>query len=376
VGWRDAFLSRFGPGGFAGITLGRWLGILREIGFAIDRPYWGRAAVVTAGSVPNTLLAWVERVAYARRVRRAEVAPPLFVLGAWRSGTTHLHNLLAQDGRFAFPNTYQVYYPATFLLTERASRGFVEFFMPPTRPQDNMAIGGGLPQEDEFAVCALTGLSPMMEWVAPGRAAHYDRYLTLRDAAPGEVTAWKAALSRFIRKLSFKYGGRPLVLKSPAHTGRIRLLLELFPDARFVHIRRNPYDVFRSMMHLLRTAAPYWALQRPDFGGAAGRAIRWYRAVYDAFFADRGLIPAGRYCEIDFEALEADPVGQLRDVYEALGLPDFKAVEPALARYAASLVGYQKNKLPELTPDERSRVEREWGRCFEEWGYPTRQERH
>lgn len=371
MGWRDALLSRHGPGGFAGVTLGHWLGVLRGIGFAVDRRYWGRAAAITWGSVPNTILGGAERVVYGRRVRRARVGPPVFVLGVWRSGTTHLHNLLARDERFAFPNTFQVYNPATFLLTERVGRRLADFVMPPTRPQDNMAIRAGLPQEDEFAVCGLTGLSPMMGWVAPRRAAGYDRYLTFRNATPGERARWKAALFGFVQKLSFRYGGRPLVLKSPAHTGRVRLLLELFPDARFVHIHRNPYEVFQSTVHLLRTAGPWWALQRDGFEDSADRAIRQYRELYDAFFEDRGLIPAGRYCEVGFEAVEADPVGQLRGVYEALGLPDFGAVEPALERYVAGLTGYKKNTHPEIAPDHRDRIAREWRRCFEEWGYAT-----
>ncbi len=54
---REACLVRFGPGIFAGITLGRWLRILRENHFAVDRPYWGRAATITAGSILNTLVA-------------------------------------------------------------------------------------------------------------------------------------------------------------------------------------------------------------------------------------------------------------------------------------------------------------------------------
>ena len=70
------------------------------------------------------------------------------------------------------------------------------------------------------------------------------------------------SLVRFLAKLSTDYN-RPLVLKSPPHTGRIRLLLELFPDARFVHIRRDPYTVFRSTRHMYATTMRFWQLQVP-----------------------------------------------------------------------------------------------------------------
>jgi hypothetical protein len=231
-----------------------------------------------------------------------------------------------------------------------------------------MALGVREPQEDEFALCSLTGLAWPMAWAFPRQAGHYGRYLTLREASAGEVVEWKSALAGLVRKLSFKYA-KPLVLKSPGHTCRIRLLLELFPDAKFVHIHRNPYDVFRSTQHMVRTVTPWWALQRPDYTGLEGRTLREYREVYDVFFEERGLIPKGNFHDIGFEALEADPVGQVRSIYEALALPDFRQVEPTLRRYLESLSGYKKNTLPELPPDLRGRIAGEWRRCFEEWGY-------
>ena len=370
MSWREAFLVRFGPGLFAGITLGRWLRVLRENHFSVDRPYWGRAAAITFASVPNTLLAAWEKWFYGRKIRNTRVAPPLFILGIWRSGTTHLHNLLAQDDRFAYPTTYQVSYPHTFLTTERINARLLGLFLPKKRPMDDVAFGFTEPQEDEFALCSLTGRAVPMAWAFPRRAGPFGRYLTLRDASVDEVAEWKSALTWLVRKVSFKQG-KPLILKSPGHTCRIRLLLELFPEARFVHIHRNPYDVFRSTQHWMRTGSPVWRLQRADFRDLAERTLRQYREVYDVFFEERGLIPKGRFHEIGFEALEADPIGQVRGVYEALALPEFRQAEPALRRYVESLSGYKKNTLPELPPELRERIAGEWRRCFEEWGYPV-----
>jgi hypothetical protein len=370
MSWRDTFMVHFGAGNFVGITLGRWLRVLRENDYAVDRPYWGRAASITLGSLPNTLFAWWENLVYGRRVRHARVDPPLFILGIWRSGTTHLHNLLTRDDRFAFPNTYQVGYPLTFLTTEKRNAPFVGFFFPRSRPQDNVALGVQEPQEDEFALCVLTGRTPPVGWAFPRREEHYRRYLTFRDASAGEVAEWKSAQAWFVQKLSFKYG-KPLVLKSPGHTCRIKLLLELFPDARFVHIHRNPYAVFQSTHHLMHRITPWLALQRPDFAGLDDRIIRQYREVYDVFFEECGLIPPGQFHEVGFEDLEADPVGQARGIYEALSLPAFGHVEPALRKYVGSLAGYKKNTFSELPADLRERLAREWRPCFEAWGYPT-----
>src|SRR5205823_1911873 len=145
---------------------------------------------------------------------------------------------------------------------------------------------------------------------------HYDRYLTLRGVPDAEVAAWKAALLGFVRKLAWKHR-KPLVLKSPAHTARIRLLLEMFPEAKFVHIRRDPYAVFRSARHTTQKLVGYFALQRPALD-VEGRTIRDYRAVYDAFFEEVGLIRRDRLHEVRFEDLERDPIGRMRGVYETL----------------------------------------------------------
>ena len=120
---RAELLARIGPGLLSGITLGRWLRILSENRFAVDLPYLGRAATITSGSIQNSLFGGWEALRYGRRVRAAKVHPPLFILGIWRSGTTHLHYLFAQDDRFAYPNNYQVSFPRTFLTMERASFG-------------------------------------------------------------------------------------------------------------------------------------------------------------------------------------------------------------------------------------------------------------
>ena len=144
------------------------------------RPYWGRAAAITLGSISNTLVAAWENWHYGQKVRKTRPAPPLFVLGIWRSGTTHLHNLLAQDRRFAYPNTYQTSFPHTFLITENISAKIMGAFLPRTRPMDNVAFGFAEPQEDEFALCCHTGRAVPMAWAFPRRAEHYARYLRQR----------------------------------------------------------------------------------------------------------------------------------------------------------------------------------------------------
>jgi hypothetical protein len=362
------FLNKYLFSILAGLTFRDWLRLLRDNRFAVDLPFWPRAALLTASSAANSFHRRREERAYGAAVAAVTVPPPVFVLGHWRNGTTHLHYLLSRDVRFAYPSNYQVIFPHVFLSTEAWNAPGADFFTPQRRPQDNVRLRMGLPQEDEFALMTLTLCSPYLGFMFPRRRDHYERYLTLRDVPPEEVERWKAGLLHLLRKLTWKYG-RPLLLKSPTHTCRIRLLLELFPDARFVHIRRDPYTVFLSTRYMHLNALV--GLQRLDHRGLDEYVLRRYRLMYDVFFEERGLVPPGRFHELRFEDLEKDPLGQLRALYEQLGLPDFEAVRPALEEYARAESGYRKNEYPEMPAGLRRRIAEEWRRNFEEWGYPV-----
>jgi hypothetical protein len=242
------------------------------------------------------------------------------------------------------------------------------FFMPKRRPMDSVEWNLRSPQEDEFALCIASGKSPCMGWVFPRRQEHYDRYLTFRGVSPEEVACWREAFLMFLKKLTWKYG-RPLVLKSPPHTCRIRMLLDIFPHARFVHIQRNPYAVFPSSKWTFQVNYDLHRVQRLRPDQLDEWVLRQYRTMYEVFFEERKLIPLGNLVEVRFEQLEEDPLGQLRHIYAVLGLPDFGLVEPALRRYVDSITGYKKNQFPELAPALRQRIAHEWRPCFEEWGY-------
>jgi hypothetical protein len=354
-----------------GISAGDWWRLLRENDFAVDPAYWHRALFVTLISLVRAIFTRGEDRRYRASLDTVEICrPPLFVLGYWRSGTTHLQNLLSQDSvGFAFANTYQVFNPRIFLTTEEAVTRLCRALMPRGRPADNVARAFDSPEEDEFAACLTSLRSPYLAMNFPRRAEHYQRYLTFDGVPEAEVEEWRAAMLWFVRKLTLKYD-RPLVLKSPPHTARIRLLLELFPGARFVHIHRNPYHVFQSQRHRYDTALWYNYLQRPDAADLEHHLLSEYQVVYNAFFEQQSLIPAGHFHEVAYEAVEADPVGQVREIYAQLGLPGFAGVRSRLERYVDEIRGYRKNQHPELSSGLKQKIHAAWGRSFDTWAYP------
>lgn len=355
----------------AGITAGSWWQLLRENSFAVSPAYWHRAAFISLSSVLNSWHARTERQRFGSAIAATKIHPrPIFILGHWRSGTTHLHNLLALDERYAFANTYQVVNPATFLTTEEVRSKRFAWMVPAKRLMDNMALSFQSPQEEEFAPALLTLRSLYVGMSFPRHMAHYERFLTFDDAPPEDREAWKSAHLEFSRKLSFKFGGRPLLLKSPPNTARVRMLLELFPEARFIHIHRSPYEVYQSHLKFYDTVLWYTYLQRPNRAVLSDEILARYQATFAAFFRDQPLIPAGQFHEVAFADLERNPLGEMERIYRALDLGAFDAVQPKLAAYTASLRDYEKNKFTPLDPATRSRVQAAAGPCFDRWGYP------
>jgi hypothetical protein len=365
----QALCGRWLISNLMGLSVGGWLALLSDNQFAIGPRYWSRAVVITLLSLFNSTAGLIERVRFGPAIAAARPVAPIFILGHWRSGTTLLHNLLALDARFAAPNLFETMFPNGFMVTERWQAGLWSRLVPDTRLIDNMKLGTDMPQEDELALAILTRHSPYMGHSFPRRWAHYMRYLDFRDVEPAERKEWQRGLLDFMRKLTVHRNGKTLLLKSPPHTARIPMLLELFPDARFIHIHRNPYRVFQSNLHMLTEGLPLAKMQSGDLPAPEDFVIERYNRLHDAYFADRGLIPAGHLIDVRFEDLAADPVGTLERVYRALDLGPIDPIRPALEAERDRLRDYVQNRYRPLADATRQRLTREWRRSFETWGY-------
>ena len=162
-----------------GITFGDWVRLLVDNRFDIPPGCLIRAMAITSQSAQNSVLRWIENWRFGPRVRDAEILPPIFILGHWRSGTTHLHNLLAVDERFAFPNNYQSLFPHAFLSMEATQSPFIQRFLPARRPMDNIKWTMRSPQEDEFALCVLFD-----QWGYPSESLYENSEMPATGRAP------------------------------------------------------------------------------------------------------------------------------------------------------------------------------------------------
>ncbi|MBI4526100.1 MAG: sulfotransferase [Deltaproteobacteria bacterium] len=351
-----------------GLNFFAWLRLLIRNRFAVHWSFWYIACIVTVVSFLNTTLHYLQELFYGRRLRRTRIREdPLFIIGHWRTGTTFLHQLLALDDRHTYPNTYECFAPNHFLLTERFFTRWLSALLPKRRPMDNMPVGWERPQEDEFALCMLGLPSPYLTIAFPNHAPQCQEYFDLEGLSPEALYRWKKGFMGFLRRLTLKSPKR-LVLKSPPHTCRVRVLVEMFPDARFVHIVRDPYVVFPSTMNMRKSLYEAHGLQRPTFSGLEEYVFGTFNHLYENVDAARKLIDPARFYEIRYEDLVRDPVGEMRGLYEHLRLGGFDEVEPRLKRYLAAIAGYETNRY-QLSPRLRAEITRRLGWVIRKYGY-------
>ncbi len=356
-----------------GMRCQTWWRLLRRGNFDVTLNCTPNIFTVTLFTPVNSVLYRISEALYARRVEQTGLKEPLvFVLGHWRSGTTLLHELISCDPAFGYPNTYECIFPDHFVLTERAIARWFDVFLPKKRPMDNMKAGYDRPQEDEFALCNLGVPSPYMFLAWPRHGPVDEDYLDLRNISAADRDAWIAHLTTFLKRLTYVQN-KPLILKSPTHTARIRTLIKAFPDARFIYIARDPYKVYPSTINVWKTMNSVQGLHNPahDDDWLGDFVMKSFSHLYRAYAEDRNLVPGENLVEIKYEDLVADPKGNVERIYRQLRLGDFSRAEPHISSYLGETRDYQPNEW-ELTASTRREIAAEWADYIDYFGYGMR----
>ncbi|HXV74079.1 MAG TPA: sulfotransferase, partial [Sphingomonadales bacterium] len=168
--------------------------------------------------------------------KKPAVEAPVFILGHWRSGTTHLYNVLAQSEGFAWASPFAAALPLDGVSLTALFRPLLRRRLPKGRFIDQVEVTETSPQEDEFALANLQPLSFLHALYFPRQfEAIFNKGLFFDGASDADVARWRKAFTANCRKIAAARPGKTLLIKNPVYTARVKEILKVFPDARFVH---------------------------------------------------------------------------------------------------------------------------------------------
>ena len=259
------------------------------------------------------------------RAQRPEVADqrikrPLFILGLPRTGTTILHELIAQDPAFRSPASWEVARPVPpptaryyhndkrigsvdrlLGVLEKLSPGF----------QAIHAVGATLPQECVYML-ASSFISEQFGYMY--NVPDYRDWALNQD-----MTAAKAWHAQFLQHLQVDCARERWVLKTPAHLASLKVLLAQYPDADVVWTHRRPLDAIASFSSLACT------LRRGFSNDIDPLAIGAYEfghfsALVQRGMADREALDSGQFIDVSFQSICADPMTVISAIYNRIGM--------------------------------------------------------
>lgn len=373
---RDVGFSRFSLRTWHGMSLDAWLRMMRGHWGKVSPARYPLVVTITAFSVVNLGLKLISRIVYGRRLAAVEISPdPIFVIGHWRSGTTWLHNMMMIDPNHAAPDVAACFHPECFLVGRAILRPFKKMVMNESRPMDNVRMELTSAEEDEHGILLGGAITPYRRMLFPCDDLS-DEVTNPEDMSPKDAEFWRKTWLGFLRRVQFVNPGKRLVLKSPSHTLRTAEILRLFPDARFIHIVRDPYKIFRSSEKTRVAMASVLALQThmPTANGLEPGLIRDFVEFHADFHAVKDDIPDDQLITIRYEDLRADPPGVLREIYTALDLGDYDQIAPLIEAKMAQSSGYKTNEYG-FDDATIALIDAAWHDYFERYGYAPMSER-
>jgi hypothetical protein len=296
---------------------------------------------------------------------------PVFIIGHWRSGTTHLHNLLCQDPQMGYVTTFQSVFPDT--LFNKAGRflfeNFTRILIPGRRKGDNVILGTSKPQEEEFALGDKTPICYYYFWMFPQRIMEYYNYaLRLNGVESRDIESWKADYKLLIKKALKNTKRKRFLSKNPPNTARIKVLLEMFPKAKFIHIHRNPVEVFLSTRHFFENMMPHLQLQKIEKEVLDQAIFHIYKNLMNDYYEQKILVPHGNLIEISFDELEDHPEEIVKEIYEGLKLEGFEDAKPGFDKYFKQTKSYKKNKHM-ISKSQLQKILQEWDFAMKRYNY-------
>jgi hypothetical protein len=248
---------------------------------------------------------------------------PIFITGIPRSGSTFLHELLAEDPGNRAPRVWEVMFPIPAQSKHpkkvdprmRRADACLWCFRRLAPGADSVyPIRAWMPHEC-VAIHSYTLLSE--EFISTCHVPTYEAFLHAADLGP--TYRWQR---RFLRYLQIGCSERRWVLKSPDHIYSLDKLLNVFPGAAIIQTHRNPAEVVHSQIRLTKVLEAMFARPQPREQLALSEVRKIEQMLgYITRFRDAYPNVAGQFIDVTYRELVSDPLAVVRRIYERLDIP-------------------------------------------------------
>jgi type I site-specific restriction-modification system R (restriction) subunit len=219
------------------------------------------------------------------------------------------------------------------------------------------------------------GIAVLNEWsffhclhFARNAEEQYIKSIHMENLERDEVKEWKDNYLRFMKSVTYANDGKRLLIKNPANTARINILQEIFPDAKFIHIYRNPYKVYLSTIKMRNKVLDKLALHNADKKEIEKQVIKNYQRLMNSFFEQKKQIHKDKLVEIRYEELVKNPIKQVKEIYSKLNIDGFKKALPEMNKYLEGQKNYKTN-VYSIDKKIIEHVANEWAFTLKLWDY-------
>ncbi|MGC9779949.1 MAG: sulfotransferase [Candidatus Heimdallarchaeota archaeon] len=353
----------------AGMSMINIFRLLWQNKFYVHPKYWLRFWYAIALSWVTTPLRVIEILRFQRRIKKTKVEiDPLFIIGHYRTGTTYLMTLLAHDKNMGYVSNLEGYAPHFFLAFHKFTKNLIDMSLPEQRPMDNVVMGSDEPTEEEYSIGAMSKYGFYNGFIFPWKFKLYSRYNSFRTCKEKDVERWKKTYQYFVKKMTYKYKGKRIFLKNPTTTYRIEHILKMYPNAKFIHLYRDPYGMYASSVKFFREVFAIYALQTWKDEDLQQGILDNVKEMYEVFNETRSLIPKENIIDIKYEDFIKDPMPFMESLYKDLKIDGYENIKDDFVAYFKSQATYKPN-VHEISDDVINRVNSHWDFIREQHEY-------
>jgi len=253
-------------------------------------------------------------------IKEQKINKPIFITGWYRSGTTHLHNLLALHPDLRAPHFWELRHPCPTLNPRAAD---TQKYIRKVK-LDSKIHGYLAPGFSDIHALEAEGPEECLHLFDKACAGTTSFFMTetnsftwwLLDHSPQSgYDFFKSQL----QLLNWQRPGRQWVLKWPYHLWHLETLLKTFPDATVIHLHRDPRQAIPSVCSLAAAArAPF--VESIDNAALGGFWLRYCTAGLEQGFRARQKVNADQIVDVRYPDLIENPLSVINQIQNTIHL--------------------------------------------------------